>query len=143
MSGGARTRQLVVALLMVAVSGCQSDSSGSTTDAVWYLDPAEPVSEASESISVLVNRVACSSGETGPVSLHAVTIDEDQIVITFRTEPLPAGFYECPGNEQVPAVVDLGEAVGSRLLIDGTCLDHPELFDTGSCQPSQRWPATE
>lgn len=107
--------------------------------AVWRVDDEDPPTTSATSFTALVTRLACSGGETGEVLAPMITVDEDEIVVTFTVEELPDGNYTCPGNDEVPFVVEIGEAIGQRTLVDGACLDG-EAASTSFCsEGSNRW----
>jgi hypothetical protein len=107
--------------------------------AVWNIDSDDPPDPASESFTARVTRLECSGGETGHVLEPAVTADSGQIVVTFTVEPLPVGYYTCPGNDEVPQVVELGEAIGQRKLVDGACLSGEAVSTSLCADGAVRW----
>lgn len=107
--------------------------------AIWVVDAAAPPSEGSDSFAALVTRPACSSGVTGEVDEPVLIIGETEIVVTFTVEPLPPGQYTCPSNDVVAYVVDVGEPVGRRDLVDGACASG-EAASTSVCSNGPlRW----
>lgn len=107
--------------------------------AIWVVDAAAPPSEGSDSFAALVTRPACSGGVTGEVYEPVLTIGETEIVVTFTVEPLPPGQYTCPSNDVVAYVVDVGEPVGRRDLVDGACVTG-EAASTSVCSNGPlRW----
>ena len=92
-------------------------------------------------MTALVERVGCSGGTTGKVLAPGIRRTRDEVVITFTVERLPPGFYTCPGNDQVPYRVDLGEPLGRRKLVDGLCLRSGPLVETSYCENDEgvRW----
>lgn len=90
--------------------------------ATWRTDPDAPPDPRSTSITALVTRLGCASGETGPVLRPGVLREVDRITITFTVEAIH-GFQDCQGNPEVRYVVDLGEPLGDRELVDGGCTD--------------------
>jgi hypothetical protein len=131
-------------------AGDPGDVSGETTEApraasgataVWRVDDASPPDEAATSFTALVTRLGCNGGETGTVLEPVVDVDGERIEVTFTVEPLPPGDHTCPGNDEVPVVVELAEPVGGRELVDGACLSG-EAATTSFCteQNPVRWP---
>ena len=104
--------------------------------------PAESLSTASDSFTAVVNRLGCSGGVTGEVYEPGIVIGDSEIVVTFSVEPLDPGDYACPSNDEVPYVVNIGEPIGERRLVDGACLDDGEAASTSSCEAGpERWSA--
>jgi len=69
-----------------------------------------------------------------------VRLGDTEIVVTFTVEAIAPGGHTCPGNDEVPFIVDLGEAVGDRELVDGACLSGGEAASTSFCaQGGTRW----
>lgn len=138
--------------VVVALASCGTDdaaqrarstASASTAGdvATWVLLDPEDVSEDSETLRLGVTRLGWSGGDTGVVLEPAVTLEQDRIVIRTEVEPLPAGGYDCPGNDVVPVLVHLGEPIGPRELVDAACLDG-EAVGTAACLDGPvRWPA--
>lgn len=112
-------------------------AQGST--AVWTVDDTAPPRADSDSFKALVTRVECSGGQTGEVLEPQVIVEGERIVVTFTVAPLPEGGYPCPGNDQVPYTVQLGEPIGQRTLVDGACLSG-EAASTSFCEEGPtRW----
>lgn len=129
---------LVTSLLLS--SACRSDDKSPGATASWEIDTVTPPTQESRSFTALVTRLGCSDGNTGKVLEPIVSPSEGQIVVTFTVKALPAGAYSCPGNDQVPHLVDLGEPVGNRRLVDGACLAG-EAVSTSFCTDGPvRWP---
>jgi hypothetical protein len=141
-----KTSLLVLVLLLAGACGDDSGAGGDDEPAevgdtaVWRVDDADPPDEAATSFTALVTRLGCSNGETGRVLEPAVDVDGERIKVTFAVEPLPPGSYDCPGNDEVPYVVELAEPVGSREIVDGACLAG-EAATTSFCteQDPTRW----
>lgn len=138
-------RQLTVVLaLLVSGSGCgsggaQQEAEVSGDVATWTIDNTSPPRKSATSFRALVKRLGCASGETGEVHEPMVTFTEQRIVVTFTVEPLPPGGYDCPSNDEVERVVDLGQEVGRRQIVDGACLEG-EATSTSSCADGPvRW----
>lgn len=87
----------------------------------WELDPDQPEpGPDATTVHVLATERACASAQPMGDRLNdpVVLADDSQVSITFSVVPLEGG-QECPGNPAVAVAVDLGEALGSRRLIDG------------------------
>jgi hypothetical protein len=82
---------------------------------------SDDVDPAATQVDVLVSRIECSGGVTGEVLEPGVVTTETEVVVTFTVAPRPPGAYSCPGNDEVPATVDLGAPIGTRALVDGSC----------------------
>lgn len=161
-----RTRSLLTVLVLTA-GACAADdtgavssqgtsttapSDGATTSstqladsedgatAVWSTDADDPPTPTSQSFTAMVSRLGCSGGKTGKVLPPSVSVEKTRIVVTFAVEPLPDGFYHCPGNDSVPHVVELDEPIGDRDLVDGACLSR-EAETTSFCSEggATRW----
>jgi hypothetical protein len=107
-----------------------------------YLPPvAEAVTSESSTFTAQVTRLGCSSGITGEVLAPEIVLSETEIVVTFSVDPLPQDRnYACPGNDLVPDVVELGEAIGPRQLVDGACLPGGAAETTTLCADGAvRW----
>jgi len=107
-----------------------------------YLPPvAEEVTSESSTFTAQVTRLGCSSGITGEVVAPEIVLFESEIVVTFSVDPVPQGRdYECPGNDQVPYVVELDEPMGQRQLVDGACLPGGAAETTTLCgDGAARW----
>ena len=107
-----------------------------------YLAPvAEEVTSESSAFTAQVTRLGCSSGVTGEVLSPEIVSSESEIVVTFSVDSLPQDVdYECPGNDQVPYVVELGEPIGARQLVDGACLPGGAAETTTLCADGAvRW----
>lgn len=107
--------------------------------ATWIVDVARPPSPTSSSFTALVSRLGCNGGVTGTVLRPGVVITETEVVVTFTVEADPDGGF-CPSNEQVPYVVDLGQPLGARALVDGVCLDGEASTTTFCREGSRRFP---
>jgi hypothetical protein len=63
-----------------------------------------------------------------------VAFGDDEVVVTFTVEALSPGVHTCPGNDQVPYELDLGQPLGERRLVDGSCRPPDgEARDTSLC----------
>ena len=71
-------------------------------------------------LKILVTERECASGQSsegrivGPVLLF----DADRVLVAFGARRLPGDFQNCQGNPPTPMLLDLGQALGDRLLID-------------------------
>ena len=111
-----------VACLALVAATCGEATDGVDAEgsrAVWFIDSANPPTSEDHSFTALVSRVGCNSGVTGPVDKPVVDVTDSMIVISFTVEPSNEG--TCPGNDSVPYLVDLGQPIGDRELVDGAC----------------------
>ena len=123
---------VVVASGMLAAACASSDGD----PAVWALDPTDLPAESSESFTVLVMRVGCAGGRTGEVLQPTIEASDDEIVITFTVAPV-SGAQDCPGNDIVPIVVDVGEPIDGRRIVDGSC--RTGAAPAGLCDEAANW----
>lgn len=89
--------------------------------ASWTIDPAQPRPSAMTQVfDALVTERACASGQRadGRIVGPQVVRTADVVLVIFAVRPLPGG-QRCPGNPASRLTVDLGEALGSRVLLDG------------------------
>lgn len=100
-------------------------------NAFWVLD-GEPRPGSTE-LLVQINERNCASGQppVGRAIVPVITADAERVTITVLVEPV-AGGAACPTNPWFPYVIDLGEALGDRVLYDGAVV--PAL--------ERPWPAT-
>jgi hypothetical protein len=89
--------------------------------ATWRIDPTSSPTAASTQVAVLAIEMACAGG-AAPLGrlLPPIVLTTDEavtIALFVRTAP---GANDCPGNPEVPVMVDLGGALGSRHLFDGS-----------------------
>ena len=101
--------------------------------AVWVTDPGAPPSATTSSFTALVTRLDCSGGVTGRVLRPGVVVTDTEVVVRFTAEPLGDDFYTCQGNDWVPYLVDIGQAVGDRAVVDGACRAGGEAEGTAFC----------
>ena len=101
-------------------------------NAAWILD-AEPDSQSGE-LQVQINERACASGQppVGREVVPVVTATDTNVTITVLVESV-RGDATCPSNPWFLSVIDLGEPLGDRSLLDGSRL--PPLART--------WPPTQ
>ena len=94
-------------------------------DADWRLAPDQPkLGPGTMSFVALVTERACASGRSSEgrvVGPDVVVVDHD-ILVTFAVRPQGGEIQECPGNPSTRVVVDLGEPLGDRTLLDGATL---------------------
>lgn len=58
---------------------------------------------------------------TGDVNAPDISVNENEIVVTFTVSPGEPMAANCQGNNEVEATVELPEPLGDRALIDGAC----------------------
>ena len=78
------------------------------------------LTEAATTITAYVTRLGCNTGRTGEVLKPTVTRSANDVVVTFRVAAT-SGVQRCPSNDGVRVVVDIGEPIGRRVLVDGAC----------------------
>lgn len=141
--------RVVVVLAVLTAAACRDDEVGVGTDqgpsgvtgatATWTVaDDDLPTADAT-SFTAMVERLGCSSGETGEVLEPSVVADTRQITVTMSVEPLPSGYYRCPGNDAVPYVVELDERIGERQLVDGACRSGDAVSSAKCSDGAVRW----
>jgi hypothetical protein len=108
--------------------------------AVWVIDSDHPPGRGAQSFTALVSRVGCSGGETGQVLDPTIAFSVAAVTVTFQVAGIPDGLYFCPSNVPVSTVVELGEALGDRRLIDGACSSQPAATTTHCAPNGVRWP---
>lgn len=121
----------------VAVGNTDSAIEGDV--AVWDVDVANPPAGTATTVAALVTRLGCSGGETGEILKPVVSADGERVVVTFSVEALPDGDYACPGNNSVPYVIELGEPLGDRELVDGACLSGDAASTSFCAEGAVRW----
>jgi len=102
--------------------------------AVWHTDQGAPPSPGASTFTAMVTRLGCHGGVTGQVLRPGVVASEGEVVVTFTVEAAGTGAFECQGNDQVAYEVDLGEPLGERRLLDGSCLPGGEAVSTTLCE---------
>ncbi len=95
------------------------ESAGET--AVWTLAPTQALGSDTTSFTALVTRLECNDGVTGEVLPPVLDFSDDEVVITFTVRAPDPRDHNCPGNDEVEYVVDMGQALGARQLVDGAC----------------------
>lgn len=85
----------------------------------WRVDPAQPLDESATTISLLATGQACSSGQPmgGRLREPQTLLTPDTVYFVLVADQ-PGGDQECPGNPEEAVVVDLGEPIGSRQLVN-------------------------
>jgi hypothetical protein len=115
-------------------------AEGQAEAAVWFIKSNKDVTSASRTFTAYVSRLGCNGGVTGKVLQPTIQKSDTRIVVTFTVEAAPPGFHTCQGNDRVPMLVDLGEALGDRQLVDGACRSGAEAATTAFCvDGSVRW----
>jgi hypothetical protein len=113
---------------------------GRAEAAVWFIKSSKDVTSASRTFTAYVSGLGCSGGVTGKVLQPTIEKSNTRVVLTFTVEAAPPGGGTCQSNDQVPMVVDLGEALGDRQLVDGACRSGAEAATTAFCVGgSVRW----
>ena len=75
----------------------------------------------------------------GPIITTEVSIDVDRIIVTLAQEPYP-GPQTCQGRPPEAHIVEIGEPIAGRKLIDGVCIQNPGAA-VGLCDSDGvRWP---
>ena len=82
------------------------------------LDPSAPPSAADTSLSLLVVEQACASGQPATDRV-TVTVDEtdDEVRLVVGVRGVEGG-ADCQGNPPTPVVVELGQPLGERTIVD-------------------------
>lgn len=98
------------------------------------VDPARPIDPADTELGLLINELACASGEapTGREVVPVVVETATTVTVTALVAPV-AGGAECPSNPWHPITITLDEPLGDRQLLDGQTspaepVGEPELF---------------
>ncbi len=113
------TALVVAALLASGCSVVERVAGRPAEEAQWAVDPDVELTPEMTEIPLLVGEVGCASGRdaAGRISADVVGTD-DALEITVYVEPLPGG-QDCQGNPLTPYVLDLGEELGDRQLVNG------------------------
>lgn len=101
---------------------------GGIGDADWVPDPGDPSPAASTQVfTALVTERSCASGRSsdGRIVGPALLMTPSQVLVGFGVRSLGGGY--CIGNPSTPVVVDLGEPLGDRALIDAGHLPHVDV----------------
>lgn len=87
----------------------------------WILDPAAglPGPEAT-TFTALVTETECTGGQAMGARLlpPSITYGGDSVLVVFAARPLDLGMATCPSNPPSRVVVELGEPLGERMLLD-------------------------
>jgi hypothetical protein len=91
-------------------------------------DQPEP-NPRSRTIEVLVTERSCASGRpsVGRVVGPAVRYEADRVLVAFGVIPQAGDSFECPGNPPTPAVIELTEPLGDRVLVDVSSLPYVDV----------------
>ncbi len=87
----------------------------------WLPDPEGQVPDAAtRAFTALVTENECASGQpsVGRVVGPVISVDAERVLVAFAVRALPAGAQTCQGNPSTPVLIDLGRALGDRVLID-------------------------
>ena len=104
--------------------------------AFWQIPSADLPSDDATHFTASVMSVQCGGG---PIITTQVSTEADRIIVTLAQEPLP-GAHQCVGLPPEPYVVEIGEPIAGRKLIDGACLQTPTASG-GLCDADGvRWP---
>lgn len=122
----------------LSIAGLAPAFPWSRTVATWDLPATSDPDPATTSLTILVSRIECNSGETGRVKAPRVAEGADSIVITAYVTPSTAQSGTCVGNDQVPLDVRLEQPLGSRTLVDGACAGPAAEY--AMCVNEVRWP---
>jgi hypothetical protein len=92
--------------------------------ATW--EPVDPdgLGPAPNEIDILVMERSCASGMTaeGRIAPPDIELRDGAVVVTIGVIPVP-GIQTCEGNPPTPYTIELDEALGDRVLLDGG--NHP------------------
>jgi hypothetical protein len=88
-----------------------------------------------------VRRHRRSGGVAGEVFEPIVEVGETDIIVTFFDVSRDSDLEQtCPGNDEVPYELELGEPIGQRRVLDGSCRSGGEAASTSFCAPgATRW----
>lgn len=124
----------------VATSTSSTKATQATGDvAVWSLSTDADVTGSSESFTALVDRLDCNGGVTGEVLEPSIEVDEVTIVVTFTVESVTPGTQTCPSNDTVAFLVNVGQPIGQRVLVDGACLTDRARTTSFCTEGGTRW----
>lgn len=92
------------------------------------LDANAPAAPEDTEVALLVNELACASGEDarGRVHLVDLDLDDDTVRIVVGVQPKD-GSQTCPSHPWTPVVVELPEPLGDRSMVDAAVLPPREL----------------
>jgi len=89
--------------------------------ASWTIDPAQPrPAPMTQVFDALVTERACANGGRADARVVGpqVVRSTDVVLVIFAVRPRGEG-GRCPASPATPVTVDLGETLGSRVLLDG------------------------
>lgn len=88
-------------------------------EVAWRVDSSRPLDDQATSVTLLATGQACSSGSPMGSRLRppAVLLSDD-IIFVALTADLPQGAQTCPGNPEEPVVVELGQPIGDRDIVN-------------------------
>lgn len=86
----------------------------------WRLDPNLALDEGATQLTLLATGQACSGGRAMGDRLQPPTVllTDTTIFISLAAEQ-PGGAQTCPGNPEELLIIDLGEPLGDREVVDG------------------------
>jgi hypothetical protein len=87
----------------------------------WKVQSGETPSADATSFVASVSSVQCGGG---PISTASVSHERDRIVVALAQDSWP-GPQTCEDRPKETFVVDIGEPINGRKLVDGTCLQDP------------------
>ncbi len=120
-------------LLLALGAGC---STTGETAGVWDVAAGEALGPDTTSFEALVNNVRCTSGREPVVEEVQVESDGSSMTVTVMVRSYD-GDQDCQGTPPVSHVIDLGERLGDRVLIDGGCLPGQQGRGTSLCPPDE------
>jgi hypothetical protein len=87
----------------------------------WELKTPDPaLVSTSTRFRATVSRLSCNSGVTGEVFPPEIVYGKFAIIVTFTVGPNTG--FDCPLNQPVLFDVLLKEPIGTRNLVDGSCI---------------------
>ncbi|MBC3762061.1 hypothetical protein ACUN7V_12680 [Quadrisphaera oryzae] len=124
----ARTEEAVVAAAQGALGWAaplsvdlQADDRDPTTTnpATWFLPEGFTSDPAATSVEVLVDEPSCTGGQgaAGNTAPPVVEVTSTEVRIAVSTY-IRKGAQGCPGHPLAPLVVELGQPLGERTLVD-------------------------
>ncbi len=104
----------------------QSANTGSLLE--WQLDPTGDHGPESTMVSVIATELACTGATPVGDRLRdpIVTLTGSEVRILLTANPLE-GEQTCPGNPSQDIIIELDEAIGERVIVDGRTTDLGEL----------------
>lgn len=90
--------------------------------AEFRVAPGEELAADMTEIDVLVTERACTGAQDarGRIVRPAVIASADAVIVVFAVQPLEGEAFTCPSNPETPFLLELPEALGDRLLMDGS-----------------------